>query len=67
MGLAGWDHPHLAGMASYKNSAKQPAKSPADEAAATTSRYLEVEPASAAARHPYSAGWVSLCTSRGGY
>lgn len=67
MGMAGWDHPHLTEMTSYKNPVKQPAKNPADEAGATTSRCLEVEPASGAARHPHSAGRVSPCTSCGFY
>lgn len=67
MGMAGWDHPHLTGMTSYKNPIQQPAKNPADEAVATTSRCLEVEPASVAARHPRSAGWASLCISSGVY
>lgn len=54
---AGWDHPHLTGMTSSKNPIEQPAKNPADEAAATTSRRWEVEPA----------GWGCVCTSCGFY
>lgn len=67
MGMAGWDHPHLTEMTSYKNPGKQPAKHPAEEAVATASRCSEVEPAEVAARHPHSAGGGSLCALCGFY
>lgn len=42
---AGWHHPHLTGVTSYKSSGKQTDRNPADEAVAIARMCLKVEPA----------------------